>query len=226
MGLIIICALFAMSANSKVKRTYAAQREIPNRARMNGYDTATRLLRLEGVKDISVGRVHGELSDHYHPMKKIVNLSQDVYATPSVASVAIAAHEIGHVMQNKKGYFPYKVRSALVPVTNLGAKLAIPLVLVGCVLDIVIGSAQNSLGFTLAMVGVIGYGLSALFALVTLPVEFDASRRAKKMLLEQGILTHEEIPYADKMLDAAANTYLASLVVSLAYFLASSSTIS
>jgi Zn-dependent membrane protease YugP len=186
---------------------------------MNGYDTAVRLLRMGGVQDISVGRVRGVLSDHYHPTKKIVNLSDDVYRSASVASVAIAAHEIGHVMQKKKGYIPYKIRTMLVPLTNLGSRLALPLVLVGFILDFVIGTTQSSLGFYLALAGVIGYGLSAVFALVTLPVEFDASRRAKNMLLESGILTDDELPYAEKMLSAAAMTYVAALATSIVYFL-------
>ena len=102
---------------------------------MTGYDTAVRLLGAKGVRDISVGRVRGTLTDHYHPTKKIVNLSESVYGDDSVASVAVAAHEIGHVMQKKQGYFPYKVRSVLVPITNIGSRLAIPLVLVGILLD-------------------------------------------------------------------------------------------
>jgi Zn-dependent membrane protease YugP len=187
---------------------------------MTGYDTAVRLLRANGVNDISVGRVRGSLTDHYHPTKKIVNLSESVYGDASIASVAVAAHEIGHVMQKKTGYGLYKLRTALVPITNIGSRLALPLVLVGLILDIFVGMSQNSnAGFTLALCGVALYGLSTLFALVTLPVELNASRRAKAMLLEQGILREEEIPFADKMLDAAAKTYVAALLTSLVYFL-------
>ena len=187
---------------------------------MTGYDTAVRLLRANGVRDISVGRVRGMLSDHYHPIKKVVNLSEGVYGDASIAAVAVAAHEIGHVMQKKKGYIPYKIRSILVPITNFGSRLALPLVLLGLILDVFVYATQNSdLGFTLAIIGVALYGLSTVFALVTLPVEFNASRRAKKMLLEEGILREDEIEYADRMLDAAASTYVASLVTSLVYFL-------
>jgi Zn-dependent membrane protease YugP len=123
-------------------------------------------------------------------------------------------------MQNKKGYLFYRIRTALVPITNLGSRLAFPLVLIGLILDLFVGLSQDStLGYTLAMIGVALYGLSTLFALVTLPVEYDASRRAKKMLLEEGILTEEELPYAKRMLSAAAQTYVASLLTSLVYFL-------
>jgi len=218
--LIMICAILGASASAKVHAAYRAYGDMPTSSRMTGYDTATRLLRVNGVRDISVGRVRGNLTDHYHPTKKIVNLSETVYGNDSIAAVAVAAHEIGHVLQKKKGYLPYKIRSVLVPITNFGSRLAMPLVLLGLVLDLFVVSTQNSnVGFYLALVGVALYGLSTVFALVTLPVEFDASRRAKKMLVEEGILREEELPYADKMLSAAAQTYVASLVSSLLYFL-------
>jgi Zn-dependent membrane protease YugP len=123
-------------------------------------------------------------------------------------------------MQKKRGYFPYKIRAALVPITNVGSRLALPLVIVGLLLDLFVATSQeDTLGFTLAIVGVALYGLSTLFMLVTLPVEFDASRRAKRMLLEEGVLTDEEVRGAEKVLNAAALTYVASLATSLVYFL-------
>ncbi len=220
MGLMLACAVFAGYASNKVSSSYKAYGAIPTSSRMTGYDTAVRLLRSNGVHDITVGRVRGTLTDHYHPTKKIVNLSESVYGDNSVASVAVAAHEIGHVMQKKEGYFPYKVRTVLVPITNIGSRLALPLVLIGLLLDVGIIATQNSsIGFYLAIAGVALYGLSTIFALVTLPVEYNASKRAKKMLVEEGILREDELPYADKMLDAAANTYVASLLTSLVYFL-------
>lgn len=218
--LMIACALLCAGASAKVNSAFQKYGGMPNSSRMTGYDTAVRLLRQNGVNDITVGRVRGSLTDHYHPTKKVVNLSDSVYGDASVASVAVAAHEIGHVMQKKKGYVFYRLRTILVPITNLGSKLALPLVLLGLLLDVFVGINQYSdTGFYLALLGVAMYGLSTLFTLVTLPVELDASRRAKKMLLQAGILTREEIPYADKMLDAAAKTYLASMVTSLVYFL-------
>ena len=218
--LILVCAGFSMSASNKIKSAYRAFDGIPNRSRMTGYDTAVRLLRRGGVQDISVGKVKGSLTDHYHPTKKIVNLSESTYGSDSVAAVAVAAHEIGHVMQKKKGYLPYKLRTVLVPITNLGSRLAFPLVLLGLVLDVFVYTSQNSnLGYYLALVGVVMYGLSTVFALVTLPVEYDASRRAKKMLVEEGIIREEELPYAEQMLSAAARTYVASLLTSLVYFI-------
>ena len=217
---IVVCGLLCGLASAKVNKAYGKYGGMQTYSRMTGYDTARRLLTRNGAMDISIGRVHGNLTDHYHPTKKIVNLSEGVYGSTSIAAVAVAAHEIGHVMQNKKGYLFYKIRTALVPITNIGSKFALPLVLVGFLLDLSVGMTDNyTLGYTLAMVGVAMYGLSALFALATLPVELDASRRAKKMLVEEGIITESELPYADKMLDAAAMTYVASLLTSIVYFL-------
>lgn len=217
---ILLCGALGGWASAKVHKAYRAYGGVSTRSHMTGYDTARRLLAVNGVRDIDVGRVRGELTDHYHPTKKIVNLSEGVYGSDSVAAVAVAAHEIGHVMQKKKGYLPYKIRTWLVPITNFGSRLAVPLVLVGLILDIAVSQTQNAdVGFYLAMAGVALYGLSTLFALVTLPVELDASRRAKKMLLAEGIITEEESPYAEKMLSAAAMTYVASLLTSLVYFL-------
>ena len=216
--LMIFCAILGASASAKVRSAFQAYGKMPNSSRMTGYDTAVRLLRANGVNDITVGRVRGSLTDHYHPTKKKVNLSDGVYGDASIAAVAVAAHEVGHVMQKKKGYIPYKIRTILVPITNIGSRLALPLVLVGLILDVFVGLSQNSdAGFILALAGVALYGLSTVFALVTLPVELNASRRAKAMLLQEGIL--RELPFADKMLDAAAKTYVASLLTSLVYFL-------
>ena len=217
--IVVVCAVLAARASAKVKSAYKAYGAMSTASHMTGYDAATRLLRRGGATDISVGRVRGELTDHYHPAKRIVNLSDGVYGDDSIAAVAVAAHEVGHVMQKKAGYLPYKIRSALVTVTNIGSKLAMPLVLIGVLLDFLVLSTDSQFGFYMAMVGVVLYGLSTVFALVTLPVELDASRRAKKMLVDEGILQPAELPYADKMLDAAANTYVASLLTSVLYFL-------
>lgn len=215
--LLVPLLLFAGWASAKVNSTYTAFDRVPNRACMTGYDTAVRLMRNRGVNDIQVERVNGKLTDHYHPTKKQVNLSMSTFGSASVAAVAVAAHEIGHVMQKKEGYFPYKVRTALVPLTNIGSGLALPLVLIGILLDVFL--IGTSYGAWCVYAGIALFGLSTLFALVTLPVELNASKRAKKMLLEDGILTAEEVPGASKVLSAAALTYVASLLISLFYFL-------
>lgn len=217
---LLLCMILSIYASSKVKSTYGKFDQVRNRRGFTGRDTVQRLMQMNGVSDISIGRVSGELSDHYHPTKRIVNLSESTHDSASVASVAVAAHEMGHVMQNKTGYLFYRIRTAIVPVVNLGSLLAVPMVIIGMLLEIYVYSAQNSdTGFYVAMVGVVLYGLSFLFALVTLPVELDASRRAEKMLLQAGILYDEEIPAVRKVLSAAAMTYLASLLTSLVYFL-------
>ena len=215
--LLIPCLAFSAWASARVSSTYSKYDRVQTRSCMTGYDTATRLMRNRGVTDIAVNRVEGKLTDHYHPARKQVNLSMSTYGSASVAAVAVAAHEVGHVMQSRTGYVPYKIRNVLVPIANIGSRLALPIVIVGLLLDIFWETAPY--GEWAVYVGIAFYGLSTLFMLVTLPVEFNASRRAKKMLVEEGILTQEEVPTAGKVLSAAALTYVASLLISLLYFL-------
>ena len=217
LGLLLLCSIFSGWASMRVHSSYNAFSAQKNASHMTGYDTAVRLLRANGVYDISVGKVKGNLTDHFDPKRQIVNLSDSTYGNDSVAAVAVAAHEIGHVMQKEKGYVPYKIRSALVPVVNIGARMAVPLVLVGLLLDLLLNF--SSVGFYAAIAGIILYGLSTLFHLVTLPVELDASRRAGEMLLAAGVIAEDELPAAKKVLSAAALTYLASLLTSFVYFL-------
>lgn len=219
LGAILVCMLLSGLASAKVHTAFNRNNRMWCRSGMSGYDTAKRLLHAYGAADIKIGRVGGKLSDHYHPGREIVNLSESTYDAKSIAAVAVAAHEIGHVMQKKDGYGLYRLRTALVPVANFGSYLAMPLVLVGILMDYFVQTANENTGFYIAMVGVILYGTSLLFALVTLPVELNASKRAKKMLVAQGVLTEEEIPAASDVLSAAALTYLASLLTSLVYFL-------
>lgn len=216
---IIACMIFSGIASAKVKSAFEKHDKTYTRSGMTGYDTVARLMRSNHINDISIGRVGGTLSDHYHPTKKVVNLSESTYGSRSVAAVAVAAHEMGHVMQKKNGYFFYNIRTALVPVANFGSRLAMPLVLIGLLLDWFSTTADANTGFHIAMIGVLLYGASFLFALITLPVELNASNRAKKMLLAEGILTQDEMAGASEVLSAAAMTYLASLMTSLVYFL-------
>ncbi len=213
--LFIPIILFSGWASARVHSTYKKYDGVLNRANMTGYDTAVRLMRNRGVNDIAVCRVKGSLTDHYHPTKKQVNLSESTYGSSSVAAVAVSAHEIGHVMQKKQGNLFYNVRSVLVPIANIGSRLAIPLLMVGILLAIF--SLSGAEWVVYVSIGL--YGLSTLFTLVTLPVELNASRRAKKMLLEDGVLTKEELSGASKVLSAAAMTYVAALFASLYYFL-------
>ena len=174
---------------------------------------------LNGVHGVAVGRVGGKLTDHYHPAKSVVNLSDSTYGSSSVAALAVAAHEIGHVMQKHSRYGLYNLRTALVPIVNFGSHLAMPMVVLGLLIEYLSLVSTPDLGFNIAMIGVLLYGGALLFALVTLPVELNASRRAKEMLLHEGILYEDEIEGAQKVLSAAALTYLASVLTNLVYFL-------
>ena len=216
---LLACMVFSLIASMKVKGSFAKHNKTHCRSGLTGYDTAARLMRANGVNDIAIGHTRGDLTDHYHPTNKIVNLSDSTYGSASVSAVAVAAHEIGHVMQKKDGYWLYNIRTALVPVANFGSFLAMPLVLIGLLLEYFMVTTTADVGFYVAMIGVAFYGASLLFALATLPVELDASRRAKQMLLREHILTESEIPAAKEVLSAAALTYLASLLTSLVYFL-------
>lgn len=219
LGAMLVCMIFSSWASRKVHTSFAKYNGVNNRSGMTGYDTVVRLMRANDVQGISVGRVKGNLTDHYHPSKRIVNLSEGTYGNNSIAAVAVAAHEMGHVMQKQKGYLFYKLRTALVPIVNFGSRLSMPLVLIGLLMDWFATTENENVGFYVAMAGVILYGGSLLFALITLPVELNASKRAKKMLLAEGILTEEEMSGASEVLSAAALTYLASLLTSLVYFL-------
>lgn len=219
MTAIIVCLILSALASGKVKFVFRKYDGSRCRSGLSGHDAAARLLRANGIYDITIGSVQGFLTDHYHPAKAVVNLSEATYGNSSIAAVAVAAHEIGHVMQKKEGYGLYRIRTALVPVVNFGMHLAMPLVLIGLLLDRFAAAANADTGFYIAMVGVVLYGGSLLFALVTLPVEWNASRRAKRMLLSEGILSEDELPAASEVLSAAALTYLASLVTSLVFSL-------
>ncbi len=219
LGAILLCAIFSAVASSKVTRAYSKYSSVSNRSGITGFDAANRLMRANGIHGISVGRVSGNLTDHYNPKKAIVNLSDATYGMASVAAVAVAAHEMGHVMQKEKGYLFYRIRTALVPIVNFGSFLSMPLVLVGLLIDLFSLNAESSLGFYIALLGVALYGGSFIFCLATLPVELNASRRAKQMLLSEGILYGDEMRGADEVLSAAALTYIASLLTSLVYFL-------
>ena len=192
--LLVPCMIFSAIASAKVSSTYSKYDKVPNHSRMTGYDTATYLLRNRGVNDISVGKVRGTLTDHYDPTKGIVNLSQSTYGSASVGACAVAAHEIGHVMQKKQGYFPYKLRKVLVPITNIGSRLAMPVIIIGILLDLLLFASEGqAYGQWIMYIGIGLYGLSTLFALVTLPVEYNASHRARQMMIDDGVLAPEEV---------------------------------
>ena len=200
--LVLIGALISLWAQGRVTSTFNKYSKVRSRTGMTGADAAMRLLRAQGIYDVSVRPVSGNLTDHYDPRTKVVNLSESVYYATSVAAIGVAAHECGHAMQHNEGYAPLNFRSALVPVVNFGSKLSWPLILLGVLF--------GGVGSTLCQVGILMFTLVVLFQLVTLPVEFNASNRAVKLLDSQGILAGDEVQGTKKVLGAAALTYVAA----------------
>ncbi|WP_420630067.1 zinc metallopeptidase [Candidatus Leptofilum sp.] len=194
--------LLGFWAQSRVKRSFNKYAKVRTAMNVTGAEVARRLLDAQGLYDVQVEETQGFLSDHYDPRGKVLRLSPDVYRTPSIAAAGVAAHEMGHALQDAGGYFPLQIRSTLVPAAQFGSSLA-PWLFIGGLL----------LNFTgLAWVGVIMFAAAVLFTLITLPVEFDASNRAKQLLVSNGVLIGDEIKGVDKVLDAAAWTYVAAAV--------------
>lgn len=204
--LVMPALLFSMWAQHMVKSNFARYSRVMTARGLTGAGAAMEILRQAGATDVRVERIAGNLTDHFDPRDNVIRLSESVYDVPSVAAVGVAAHESGHALQYHNGYFPMKIRAAIIPVTSLGSKLSVPLVLLGLVL-----------GFTgLINLGILLFCAVVFFQLVTLPVEFNASRRAINILGESGLLDGEELPGAKKVLDAAAMTYVAALATALA----------
>lgn len=176
---------------------------------VTGAQVARTLLDDQGLYNVQIEEAKGLLSDHYDPRKSVLRLSPDVYRQPSIAAAGIAAHEMGHALQHAGGYFPLKIRSAIVPAAQVGSMLAPWLFIIGFLLQFM----------QLAWLGLILFGIAVIFTLITLPVEFDASKRAKKLLVNNGILIGDEIKGVDKVLDAAALTYVAAAVAAVGQFL-------
>ncbi len=217
-GLILLpCMILSIWASAKVHTTFNKYSQMPTSSNWSGSDTARMLLERNNAYGIEVVRGKGKLTDHFNPKTMTVSLSQSTYDSTSVAAVAVSAHEIGHVVQREEGYAFYRLRTALVPITNVGTMLAFPLVIVGVLLTWI--AALTEVGNIIVFIGVCLYGLSTLFSLITLPVELNASARAKRMLAETGVLvSDEEKRAASKVLSAAAMTYVAALLTSLLLF--------
>ena len=207
--LVVPCIILAFWAQARVKSTFSRYEQVLNRRGLTGAQAAEAVLRQNGVTGVRIEWVAGKLSDHFDPRTNTIRLSNAVYSSTSVASIGVAAHEAGHAVQYAVGYFPIRLRSAIIPVTQFGSMAAFPLILLGIVF--------NSESFI--YVGIIAFALSTLFQLVTLPVELDASRRALAAIRERNLLYEDEYPMAKKTLTAAAMTYVAALAVSLAQLL-------
>ena len=200
--LVLIGAVLSLWASATVKSTYNKYSRVYSYSGLTGAQAAAQILRQAGIYDVRIEHVSGNLTDHYDPGKKVVNLSDSVYGSTSVSAVGVAAHECGHVIQHARGYVPITIRTALVPIVNFASRLSMPLILIGLILGYV----------GLAKIGVILFCGVLIFQLVTLPVEFDASARAMRVLDSLGILYGEEIKGARKVLTAAALTYVAAVV--------------
>lgn len=204
--LVLPAFLFALYAQFRVKSTFNKYRKLPNRNGFTGADVARAILDKNGLRDVSVQRVSGELTDHYDPRTKVVRLSQTVYGSTSVAALGVAAHETGHALQHKLKYAPLALRSTLVPAANIGSTAGPYMAIFGIIFQL------NPLIY----IGIILYAAAVAFYLVTLPVEFNASTRAIASLENMGILTWDEAEPAKKVLRAAALTYVASAAVAMA----------
>lgn len=207
---LLLAALASAGVNSTFKR-YAKQRSARG---ITGAQAAERVLRSNGVTNVRIERVGGNLTDHYDPKANVIRLSDSVYNSPSTAAIGVACHEAGHAVQYARNYAPIKLRAAIIPITNFGSRLAMPLILLGILL-----SALGNLSYTLVYAGIACFSLSLVFQLITLPVEFNASRRALNAIEDGELLTREELKGARKTLTAAAMTYVAAVAVSAAQLL-------
>ena len=212
--LVLPCVILSLWASSSVKSTFRKYSGQLSVRHITGADAARRVLSANGVHDVRIERVAGDLTDHYDPSANVIRLSNAVYDSTSTAAIGVARHEAGHAVQYAQSYAPIKIRAAIIPVTNIGSKLAMPLIMLGVVLTFL-----GSMSYLFIYLGIIAFSLSLVFQLVTLPVEFNASRRAMEAIERAEILTAEERKGARKTLTAAAMTYVAATAVALAQLL-------
>ena len=204
--LILISVIIAMVAQYKVKSTYSKYSRVRSDLGLTGAQAAQKILNMNGIYDVSIQHIAGDLTDNYNPRNKVLSLSDAVYNSTSIAAIGVAAHECGHAIQHDVGYVPLTFRSALVPVANIGSKLSWVFIILGLIL---------SYNHTLITIGILMFSLAVLFQLVTLPVEFNASSRALEQLEAHGILDRGEIGGTRKVLSAAALTYVASAATAI-----------
>ena len=212
--LVLPCLLLSLWASSNVNSTFKKYATQTSQRHITGAQAAQRVLSANGVTGVRIERIHGNLTDHFDPKTNVIRLSDSVYDATSTAAIGVACHEAGHAVQYAQDYAPIKLRAAIVPITNFGSKLAMPLILLGLLL-----SFGESVSYGFVYAGIACFGLSVVFQLVTLPVEFNASRRAMEAIESGNILTEEEQRGARKTLTAAALTYVAATAVALAQLL-------
>lgn len=212
--LVLPCIIFSLWTSARVNSTFRKYSSQLSRRRITGADAARRVLSANGVQDVRIERVSGNLTDHYDPRTNVIRLSDSVYDSTSTAAIGVACHEAGHAVQYAVNYAPIKLRAAIIPITNIGSKLAMPLILLGLLLTF-----MEDFSYFFVYLGIACFGLSLVFQLVTLPVEFNASRRAMEAIADTDILTPDEQIGARKTLTAAAMTYVAATAVALAQLL-------
>ena len=212
--LVLPCVILSLWASSNVNSTFKRYSKQLSSRHITGAMAAERVLRANGVQGVRIERVAGNLTDHYDPKANVIRLSEGVYNSTSTAAIGVACHEAGHAVQYADHYAPIKLRAAIIPVTNIGSRLAMPLILLGLVL-----AFMESFSFVFIYLGIACFGLSLVFQLVTLPVEFNASRRAMNAIADSELLTPEEQKGARKTLTAAALTYVAATALALAQLL-------
>lgn len=212
--LVLPCLLLSLWASASVNSTFKRYSTQYSMRKVTGAEAAQRVLSSQGVHNVRIERVPGNLTDHFDPKTNVIRLSDDVYSSTSTAAIGVACHEAGHAIQYAVNYTPIKLRAAIIPITNFGSKLAMPLILLGILL-----SYLGNFSYTLVYLGIACFSLSLIFQLITLPVEFNASRRAVRAISDTGILTQQELNGAKKTLKAAAMTYVAATAVSLAQLL-------
>ncbi len=215
---LIPAMIFAFWAQIKVDSTFKRYAKVRSRRGLTGAEAARRVLDAAGLYNVRVEHIRGHLTDHYDPRENVIRLSDATYASTGIAAIGVAAHEAGHACQHAQGYVPIKLRAAIIPITNIGSKLSMPLFLLGLIFA---GGSHvgGGIGETLMLTGILFFSFATLFQLVTLPTEFNASSRAMKALEDGGLLADDELPAARKTLTAAAMTYVAALATSLASLL-------
>lgn len=213
--LVLPMVILSMWASAKVNSSFKKYSKVSTMRNLTGAEAARQILDNHGLYNVRIEAVAGNLTDHYDPKSNVIRLSDSVRNSASVAAVGVAAHEAGHAVQHATGYAPIKLRNSLVPVANLGSKLSMPLIILGLVLM----GAESLFGITMVYAGILMFSLAVLFQIVTLPVEFDASNRAIRVLGEGGYLYDEEVKHVKKVLSAAAMTYVAAAATSIAQLL-------
>lgn len=209
----IIAFVLGMYAQIKITAAYNKYSKVATATGVTGYEAARKMLDAHGLQDVAINQVSGTLSDHYSPKDKTLSLSQGVYRGASVAAVGVACHEAGHAYQHAESYGPLSLRSAFVPVVNFGSRLGPILFTVGLILSMLV---ESDFGYYVAICGIAAFALTVVFALITLPVEFDASKRAKSWLSDSGLVYQQELDGVSEILRAAAMTYVAAAIQAIA----------